>query len=175
MEWTRLPSPLGELTLTADGTAVTGLWLPRHRRVPALSGPEARAGALPAPLAAAREWLELYFSGRDPGPTPSLRTAGTPFEEAVWAALRAIPYGGVTTYGRLSAALREAGLRACPQAVGGAVGRNPISLLIPCHRVVGSGGSLTGYAGGLEAKRYLLELEGADVSRLTASIQSAAR
>jgi methylated-DNA-[protein]-cysteine S-methyltransferase len=81
----------------------------------------------------------------------------------------------VTTYGRLSTALREAGLRACPQAVGGAVGRNPISLLIPCHRVVGSGGSLTGYAGGLEAKRYLLELEGADVSRLTASIQSAAR
>ena len=97
---------------------------------------------------------------------PPLAPSGSPFRQAVWALLREIPYGATTTYGALAQALRARGIAAAPQAVGGAVGHNPISILIPCHRVVGADGSLTGYAGGVEKKRFLLELEGADLTGL---------
>lgn len=111
-------------------------------------------------------WLERYFSGKDPGPVPPLAPQGSAFRQAVWALLQEIPYGQITTYGALTKQLRSRGIAASPQAVGGAVGHNPISILIPCHRVVGSGGSLTGYAGGIEKKCFLLELEGVDLTGL---------
>lgn len=115
----------------------------------------------PAPvLVQAAHWLRRYFAGENPGPTPPLAPEGTPFRQAVWAALMEIPYGQTRTYGQLAQALAQrTGGKAAPRAVGGAVGHNPISLMIPCHRVVGAGGALTGYAGGLERKKALLALE----------------
>lgn len=150
-------SPIGRLLLESDGSAVTGLWLERQKYAsPTLHAKE--APALPVFLET-RAWLDAYFSGTALPPLPPLCPAGSAFRQAVWALLREIPYGKATTYGALSQALRAKGIPASPQAVGGAVGHNPISILIPCHRVLGANGSLTGYAGGLEAKRYLLKLE----------------
>lgn len=106
---------------------------------------------------------------------PPLAPQGSAFRQAVWNQLRKIPYGQVTTYGVLTRTLREQGISAAPQAVGGAVGHNPISILIPCHRVVGADGSLTGYAGGVDKKRFLLELEGADMTGLSIPRRATAR
>ena len=100
-------------------------------------------------------WLDAYFAQRDLPPLPPLAPAGSPFRLSVWERLQAIPYGQTRTYGELSAELCSS-----PRAVGGAAGHNPISILIPCHRVLGTGGSLTGYAGGLNKKKLLLKLEG---------------
>lgn len=154
------PSPLGELILASDGESLTGLWFSGQKHAPAPPAGPARDD-LPV-FAQARAWLTAYFQGQDPGPTPPLAPAGTPFQQEVWRLLLAIPYGRTATYQALAGQLaRQRGLTSMSaQAVGGAVGRNPISILIPCHRVVGSDGSLTGYAGGLERKRALLELEG---------------
>ena len=112
-------------------------------------------------MAAARRWLDSYFTGREPDFLPPLHPAGSPFQQAVWALLLQIPYGQTVTYGQLAARLAaERGLaRMSAQAVGGAVGRNRISLIIPCHRVLGADGSLTGYAGGLDRKAKLLAWE----------------
>ena len=117
-----------------------------------------------------KRWLDIYFAGREPDFLPPLHLAGSPFRQEVWALLRQIPYGETTTYRALAEAVaRKRGLRRMSaQAVGGAVGHNPISIIVPCHRVVGSDGSLTGYAGGLERKVQLLRLEGVDMSRLYA-------
>ena len=136
-------SPLDGITLASDGQAHFGA---------TLTG-AAQTRGLPVFAAAAR-WLALYFSGAQPDFTPPLRLRGTPFQRAVWEALRAIPYGQTLSYGALAARLGSSA-----RAVGGAVGRNPIALIVPCHRVVGADGSLTGYAGGLERKRWLLALE----------------
>ena len=106
---------------------------------------------------------------------PPLAPQGSVFRQAVWNQLRKIPYGQVTTYGVLARTLREQGISAAPQAVGGAVGHNPISILIPCHRVVGADGSLTGYAGGVDKKRFLLEFEEADMSGLSIPHRATAR
>ena len=107
------------------------------------------------------KWLDLYFAGKEPDFMPALSPSGTTFQQAVWEILRTIPYGATTSYGTIAKCLeKRAGKRMSAQAVGGAVGRNPISILIPCHRVIGANGSLTGYAGGLDKKEYLLELEG---------------
>ena len=116
-------------------------------------------------LGAACRWLNVYFSGREPDFTPKLHLIGSDFRQAVWALLLQIPYGQTVTYGQLAARLAaERGLaRMSAQAVGGAVGRNRISLIIPCHRVLGADGSLTGYAGGLDRKAKLLALEGVDM------------
>ena len=152
------PSPLGGVTLASDGTALTGLWFDGQKYFgQGLDGaPEERE--LPVFAEAAR-WLDRYFGGRDPGVTPLLRPAGTPFQLSVWAALGRIPFGGTATYGEIARELgRGEGRGTSARAVGGAVGRNPISLMIPCHRVVGAGG-LTGYAGGLDRKAWLLALE----------------
>ena len=115
-------------------------------------------------IRSAKAWLDIYFSGQKPDFTPPLHLAGTKFQTAVWERLLQIPYGTTTTYGNIAGELSGTGgnKTMSAQAVGGAVGRNPVSIIVPCHRVVGSRGQLTGYAGGLERKRSLLKLEGAE-------------
>lgn len=152
-------SPLGMLTLAEEGGALVGLWLEGQRYFPA--GLEKRRERTEL-LGQAEDWLEEYFAGLRPGPPPfPMAPRGTPFQQQVWMLLEAIPYGQTTTYADLAARIAQSrGLpRMSAQAVGNAVGRNPISILIPCHRVVGTGGQLTGYAGGLERKRWLLDWE----------------
>lgn len=153
-------SPLGKILLAAEEDKITGLWFWGQKYFPQrLEGSPLTQGC--PVLEQAKLWLCRYFAGERPEPLQQLMLRGTPFQREVWQLLRQIPYGETVTYGELSKVL--AGRRGVPrfsaQAVGGAVGRNPISLLVPCHRVVGAGGSLTGYAGGLERKRRLLELE----------------
>lgn len=164
--YTTVESPVGTLTVLSDGEAVTELDFPLWRGRPRPAAAGTRAPELPV-LRQTERWLAAYFAGEDPGPVPPIRTAGTPFQERVWAKLRAIPYGEVTTYGSIADAIAaETGRRQSTQAVGGAVGRNPVAILIPCHRVVGSGGSLTGFGGGLDVKVRLLETEGVDMAKL---------
>ena len=151
-------SPLGGITLASDGMALTGLYFDGERDFPDLSA--AHKKDLPV-FGEAMRWLDLYFAGREPDFMPPLAPVGTTFQQAVWEILKTIPYGGTTTYGAIAKRLEKStGKRMSAQAVGGAVGRNPISILIPCHRVIGADGSLTGYAGGLDKKEYLLGLEG---------------
>ena len=151
-------SPLGGMTLTSDGMALTGLYFDGERDFPDLSA--AHKKDLPV-FGEFMRWLDLYFAGKEPDFMPTLNPTGTSFQMSVWAILRAIPFGETTTYGAIAKQLeKDTGRRMSAQAVGGAVGRNPISILIPCHRVIGANGSLTGYAGGLDKKEYLLELEG---------------
>ncbi len=149
-------SPLGELILTADGAGLTGLYF-ADGDCPDTGGSPASGPIL---LDQAKRWLDVYFSGREPDFRPPLHWRGTAFQERVWTLLLGIPWGETRSYGELAARLARDMGRMSAQAVGGAVGRNPISILVPCHRVVGSDGSLTGYAGGLEKKRFLLRLEG---------------
>lgn len=151
-------SPLGGITLASDGMALTGLYFDGERDFPDLSA--AHKKDLPV-FGEVMRWLDLYFAGKEPDFMPPLAPVGTTFQQAVWEILRTIPYGGTMTYGAIAKRLEKVtGKRMSAQAVGGAVGRNPISLLIPCHRVIGADGSLTGYAGGLDKKEYLLGLEG---------------
>ena len=159
---TDYPSPLGKLTLASDGEAITGLWLPGQKYFASTLAFDApKDGTLPV-FAQAAQWLDAYFGGKPFPALPPLSPAGTPFRRAVWELLLEIPYATTTTYGALAERLAQRGIYTSPRAVGGAVGHNPISILIPCHRVLSSDGSLTGYAGGLEAKRFLLELEQMD-------------
>ena len=155
-------SPLGSLLLASDGLHLTGLWFEGQRHFPAETCRSPRTEHLPL-FDAVREWLDRYFAGNDPGAVPPLRPEGSAFQQTVWALLLKIPYGETTTYGDLARTLARLQGRTTlsAQAVGGAVGHNPISILIPCHRVVGHNGSLTGYAGGLDRKRFLLRLESA--------------
>ena len=154
------PSPLGPLLLRSDDDHLSGLWFQGATACPQ-NVSAGGWGQHPA-LDRTREWLDVYFSGREPGFLPPLRLSGTPFQLAVWELLCQIPYGATVTYGELAGQIAQSrGLaRMSAQAVGGAVGRNPISILVPCHRVVGKSGALTGYAGGLEKKKALLRLEG---------------
>lgn len=157
MYQSEIESPLGRLTLTADNTALTGLWFAGQKYAPAC--PEGIFHPEHMIFKQTELWLEAYFARLPLPPVPSLAPYGTAFQQAVWQQLLKIPYGKTTTYGAIAASLRAAGRTAAAQAVGGAVGRNPIAILIPCHRVIGANGSLTGYAGGLEIKRQLLALE----------------
>lgn len=171
---THLPSPLGTLTLLCDGEALTGLGLPQWRHPPGDLANAVERDDLPV-FGETRRWLEAYFARMPLPTTPPIHAEGSPFQELVWAELAAVPYGTLTTYGALSASLeKKTGRRQSARAVGGAVGRNPVSILIPCHRVVGSGGSLTGYGGGLDAKLALLTLEGVDLTALTRPIHGTA-
>ena len=159
------PSPLGRITMAGEGDALAGLWLEGQKYF-AGGHPDLREGEAPA-FAVVRAWLDAYFAGDDPGLSPRLSLEGTPFQKAVWRQLLTIPRGQTTTYGAIARTLEmETGKRVSAQAVGGAVGRNPVSILVPCHRVVGTGGSLTGYAGGLDKKLWLLRHEGVVVSKL---------
>ena len=153
---THYASPLGPILLAADETGLTGLWFEAQKYFPSFSGVEYQEKETPV-LTETVRWLDVYFSGKDPGFLPPLHPQGSPFRQAVWNILLTIPRGQTMTYGEIA---RRLGVRSA-QAVGGAVGHNPISILIPCHRVVGSDGSLTGYAGGVERKARLLQLEGA--------------
>lgn len=158
-------SPLGRITLSASETALTGLWFDGQKYFG--STLPSQYGERPLPvLEEAKRWLDIYFQGKEPDFMPPLELGAASFRRDVWEILRSVPYGQTITYGRIAAQIaRQRGLPSMSaQAVGGAVGHNPISLLIPCHRVVGSNGSLTGYAGGIGRKVKLLELEGADVS-----------
>ena len=154
-------SPLGDILIAADEDGLVGLWLDSQKYF---------GGALPQeptecetpPLAEAKRWLDIYFSGREPDFTPPLHPVGSPFRQAVWQILLQIPYGKTTAYGEIARQM-AGNARMSAQAVGGAVGHNPISIIVPCHRVVGSNGSLTGYAGGLAKKIALLELERTDM------------
>lgn len=160
MYFTTLPSPVGTLTLASDGTALTGLWLENQKYFAAGLAAEAENNpALPV-FQQTADWLSGYFAGKIPVNLPPLTPIGSPFQKAVWHCLLNIPYGETRTYGDLAAELASS-----PRAVGGAVGRNPISILIPCHRVMGAGGRLTGYAGGVDKKAFLLELEEKTISR----------
>ena len=147
-------SPIGPLWLTSDGEALTGLWMqPAETTVP--------DGADPI-LQKAVNWLDSYFRGKQPSPDAlPLSPAGTDFQHLVWEILLTIPYGATRTYGDIAreAANRMGKAKMSAQAVGGAVGRNPISIIIPCHRVIGAKGALTGYAGGLAKKEWLLRHE----------------
>ena len=149
-------TPLGGVTLASDGEALTGLWFDGQRFFGVAPDAGRAEKALPVFDEASR-WLEVYFSGRAPDFAPPLAPRGTPFRIAVWRELLTVPYGETVTYGRLAARLGFG--RSSARAVGGAVGHNPISLIIPCHRVIGADGSLTGYAGGTERKEKLLLLE----------------
>ena len=158
MDYTRhYDSPLGGITLASDGEALTGLWFDGQSHFAETLDDEHVQKSLPVFDEAGR-WLDLYFSGVRPDFTPKLNLRGTDFRRAVWDVLLTIPYGGIMTYGQVAAALNRGPNAA--RAVGGAVGHNPISLIVPCHRVMGSDGSMTGYAGGIDKKRRLLELEG---------------
>lgn len=159
-------SPIGQLLLTADDTALVALRFCDEGRSCLLTDDAACNDH--AILQAAKHWLDVYFSGQEPSFMPPLRPVGTEFQQEVWQLLRAIPYGKTTTYGEIAAALaaRHGIPRMSAQAVGGAVGRNPLPIFIPCHRVVGSGGKLTGYSGGLEKKQFLLSNEHIDNSTL---------
>jgi methylated-DNA-[protein]-cysteine S-methyltransferase len=159
-------SPIGELLLLGDGHALHGLWM--------LDGPAAEAvrpGWTPADgrFEAARGQLDEYFAGRRLAFDLPLALAGTPFQVRVWRALLEVPYGGTTSYGELARQVRPEGGWQAARAVGAANGRNPIAVIVPCHRVIGADGSLTGYGGGLERKRFLLDLEAATLARRAAS------
>ena len=153
-------SPLGGITLAGDGEALVGLWFDGQAHFGEGLSPDAEARPLPV-LDEARRWLDGSFGGIAPDFTPLLAPRGTAFRQAVWKALREIPFGQIATYAGIAARLGLSSASA--RAVGGAVGHNLISLIIPCHRVLGANGSLTGYAGGLERKRQLLRLERADL------------
>ncbi|MEU5181510.1 methylated-DNA--[protein]-cysteine S-methyltransferase [Streptomyces longwoodensis] len=150
---TVIDSPYGPLTLVADDGVLCGLYMTDQRHRP----PEESFGLPdPTPFAEAEEQLEAYFAGRLTEFSLELRLHGTPFQRSVWSALRAIPYGETRTYGQLAALL---GQPTASRAVGLANGRNPVGIVVPCHRVVGANGDLTGYGGGLHRKRRLLDLE----------------
>ena len=155
-------SPLGDITLAANGEALTGLWFEGQKYYALYLDKEHTEKDLPV-FRQTKAWLDIYFSGKNPDFTPPLYFTGSDFQNEVWAILAAIPYGKTRTYGDIAQELaQKRGLsRMSAQAVGGAVGKNEISIIVPCHRVVGANGSLTGYAGGISKKIELLKLEGA--------------
>lgn len=162
---TQYASPLGAITLACDDAAIIGLWF-NGQRYFGNSLPKQLVEKEQPLLQDTKRWLDIYFSGRAPDFLPPLRYDSTPFRKAVCEIMLTIPYGKTMTYGEIAAAIaKQQGLsKMSAQAVGGAVGHNPISLIIPCHRVVGTNGSLTGYGGGIARKVKLLELERADMS-----------
>jgi methylated-DNA-[protein]-cysteine S-methyltransferase len=156
---TTMDTPIGELTIVAEDEALTAIYFPSHRRLPNPAEFGERSGR---GFEEAKAQLAEYFAGERRVFTLPLAPKGDAFRQKVWALLRAIPYGQTRSYGQLAAELGDPHLA---QAVGSANGRNPLSIVVPCHRVVGADGSLTGYAGGLERKRFLLELEEPDEAK----------
>lgn len=157
-------SPLGEILLAADEIGLTGVWFHGQKYFAHSLTEESVEGTVPA-LVQAKEWLDIYFGGSEPNFTPPLHPIGSDFQRGVWDILLKIPYGKTVTYGDIARELaKKKGIaKMSAQAVGGAVGHNEILMIIPCHRVVGTNGSLTGYAGGIDRKVSLLTLEKADM------------
>lgn len=167
MQYTNIyQSPTGEILLACNEVGLTGLWFKGGKYYALGLDKEHEERETPV-LADVKRWLDIYFSRHEPDFMPPVQMIGSPFQLSVWELLRRIPYGKTTTYGeiakRLAAEWGLSGMSA--QAVGGAVGHNPISIIVPCHRVVGSNGSLTGYAGGLQKKIKLLTYEGVDMEQ----------
>lgn len=160
-------SPLGNILLAADEIGLTGLWFEGQKYFANTLPKEQMSKETPI-LAEAKRWLDLYFSGEEPTFTPPLHPSGSAFRQAVWQILLQISYGQTMTYGEIAREMAKIQnvSHMSAQAVGGAVGHNAISIIIPCHRVMGTNGSLTGYAGGIDKKVALLELERADMSKL---------
>lgn len=160
-------SPVGNILLAADTTGLTGLWFEGEKYYANNLDPEHEERNLPV-FEDVKRWLTIYFSGQEPDFTPPLHLLGSSFQLAVWEILQKIPYGKTMTYGEIAKIIadRQGLPHMSAQAVGGAVGHNEISIIVPCHRVVGTNGSLTGYAGGIDKKIKLLNLEKADMSRL---------
>lgn len=159
-------SPLGDLLTVADETGLIGLWFKGEKDFAHSLSADPAERQTPI-LLETRRWLDIYFSGKDPGFLPPLQFKGSSFQKAIWKLLLQIPYGHTTTYGEIGRKFAEKqGIRKMSaQAVGGAVSHNEISIIIPCHRVIGADGSLTGYAAGLEKKAQLLALEGVSLAR----------
>ena len=160
-------SPLGNITLASDGLSITGLWFDGQKFFADSLDKNNEVKFLPI-FDETIKWLDIYFSGKAPNFTPKIKMKTTDFRKAVWEIMLTIPYGQTMTYGEIANILsKQKGLRRMSaQAVGGAVAHNSISLIIPCHRVIGTNGNLTGYAGGIDKKIKLLTLEKADMSKL---------
>jgi methylated-DNA-[protein]-cysteine S-methyltransferase len=162
-------SPIGNILLASDENSIIGLWIGEQKYIGnTMPKDMTEKDDLPI-LREGKAWLDAYFTGKKPELSElSLAPAGGEFKQQVWSILTEIPYGELTTYGNIAkeVAKRMGKVRMSPQAVGGAVGHNPISIIIPCHRVVGTNGNLTGYAGGIEKKIKLLKHEGVDMTRL---------
>lgn len=154
-------SPLGGITFASNGTELLGLWFDGQKYFADTLSKEYEEKQLPVFEQTVR-WLDIYFSGKEPDFTPPLLMKTTPFRKSVWEIMLTIPFGKTMTYGEIADRIaKQKGIeRMSAQAVGGAVGHNSISLIIPCHRVIGTNGSLTGYAGGIDKKAKLLEVEG---------------
>lgn len=159
-------SPLGKITLASDGKNLVGLWFDEGRFFAEELSAEVEENTNLPIFDETLHWLDIYFSGKVPDFTPSLLVRGSEFRKRVCEILTEIPYGKTLTYGEIASRIaKERGLgKMSAQAVGGAVAHNPISLLIPCHRVIGANRNLTGYSGGIWRKIKLLELEGVDAS-----------
>lgn len=153
-------SPIGGITLASDGEVLTGLWLEGQKYYPQNLVAESSEVKLPV-FTETVKWLDIYFGGKEPSFTPPISLHTTPFRKVVYDILLTIPYGQTMTYGEIARILadQQGAEHMSAQAVGSAVGHNPVSIIIPCHRVVGADGSLTGYAGGLDKKKALLKLE----------------
>lgn len=158
-------SPLGSITMTSDGEALTGLMFDGQKYFTDMSQEKCKPERIPV-FDETKRWLDIYFQGKCPDFTPPLLFDTTPFRRKVWELLLSVPYGKTVTYGELADIIaKDMGIRKmAAQAVGGAVGHNAVAIIVPCHRVVGADGSLTGYAGGVDKKLKLLTLEGTDIS-----------
>ncbi len=159
-------SPLGGITMASDGEALTGLWFDGQKHFGSTLSENPEEKLIPV-FELTDKWLKIFFGGALPCFTPPLSVKSTAFRKSVYKILLSVPYGSTVTYGEIAKKLKEGNFaaKASPRAVGNAVGHNPVSLIIPCHRVVGADGNLTGYAGGLERKIKLLSLEKADTSK----------
>lgn len=157
----KIKSPVGMLTVSSAGETVLGLWIEGQKYFAHTLEKNAVEQNLPI-FECVRTWLDCYFSGKEPDFTPPLMPTGSPFQKSIWDILCKIPYGQTASYGEIAKQYetQNKGKHTSPRAIGGAVGHNQISIIIPCHRVVGSDGSLTGYAGGIDKKIWLLQLEG---------------
>lgn len=157
MIYARFSTPLGDAYVTLEGDALSGLYFEHARHAPAIEAGWQRDDDHPAAKACAKQLAEYFAGTRESFDLP-LAPQGTPFQQRVWAEIARVPFGATITYAELA---KRAGAPEAVRAAGAATGRNPHTILVPCHRIVGSDGALTGYAGGLDRKRFLLELEGA--------------
>ncbi|MDR0768638.1 MAG: methylated-DNA--[protein]-cysteine S-methyltransferase [Dysgonamonadaceae bacterium] len=157
----KIKSPVGILTVSSDGQNISGLWIEGQKYFAKTLGKDVLEQDLPL-FKTVRQWLDIYFSGKEPDFMPPLMPKGSPFQKTIWNYLCKIPYGQTTSYGELAKQfeLENEGKPMSARAIGAAVGHNSVSIIIPCHRIIGKNGDLTGYAGGIDIKIKLLQLEG---------------